>query len=654
MNTTTAPRQSEELARLEILRAYKKHMMRDGANVSPFTADRIIRYDTDVRAYDVPDIHCKVRDLIRRTLSDIQKGQPSQVVILAGGPGMGKSHLINYFRSLAVADELGYVLVCNSNHWKSGEFEECLLDWILEALVHPSPNEPHLLLEKIQDLAFQALSQLISQPGQLRRFKAKGASSFFRRVLARLSGRDYSHFQYLIEKRNPSVFRLLNFPRFAGYVCDRFLPRAGNPFHRYTLRVLLQYLFESDRERVLHWLRRRRVDEHFIKKLGADDAIDHHFKVIDVLKILISLFTRDVAHHLTPPGAKPSSQRTFFFAFDQTEGRDELFESEEDWFTFFAQLSELYNALPNVFILFTMTVGLRKKLYDKMEGQFKDRIRGDQRYWLQEVDDEEVLALYRQRVDRWLGAEGQDIRESLAQLGDPYLPFDQETLLGFSWEAKRNLRGILTECDRRFREFLDGFATDDPRHDYLVSRNELREKELQTGAFDFTEAHLETLRRLFEQAEEVLAEGFGLSLTSLEEKTADGGRPALCLNLHDPGDPHRWVRVFLSRLPYRYASWADSCVGLLKFLNTNQNFLWLVRPERIDRSVEEKKAGQVFARTLDGSVHTSLGAMLRLLDKRHAYNPEEWAKAKEIIQAEIKLTYLGEMLQHAREAIDKL
>src|SRR5258708_6156453 len=142
--STATTEHTQELERLEILRAFKKHLARRDAqgheaNISPFTEGRVLGYGTAVADCDVPDIHREVRDLIVQTLTGIHQGVPSQVVILAGAPGMGKSHLINHFRSPKLAEELGYVLVCNSNHWKVDEFEECLLNWILDALVRPSP-----------------------------------------------------------------------------------------------------------------------------------------------------------------------------------------------------------------------------------------------------------------------------------------------------------------------------------------------------------------------------------------------------------------------------------------------------------------------------------------------------------------------------------
>jgi hypothetical protein len=655
MSTATAPKQSDELTRLEILRAYKKHFGRDaGVNVSPFTEDRIIRYDSDVQAADVPDIHGRVRKLIHETVVAVRHGQPSQVVILAGGPGMGKSHLINHFRCPAVAEELGYVLVGNSNHWKVVDFEECLLDWILEALVQPSPNGPHLLLEKIEDLGFQALGQLLSQPGQLRRYKAKGASGFFRRLWARISGREYGRFQYMIERRHVGVFRMLNFPKFAGYVCDRFLPRSGNPYHRYVLRVLLQYLFEPDRELVLHWLRRKPVHDAFLKKLGSEDAIDRKFKVIDVIKILISLFTTDVARNLSSRGAKNSADKVFFFAFDQTEARQELFDREEDWLKFFAQLSELYNALPNVFILFTMTLGLRKQLYHRMEGQFQDRIRGDQRFWLQEVADDEILALYRQRIDCWLGPDLTQVRASLAELAQPYLPFDQETALEIARGPNRSVRDILNEFDERFRRYLDGeVVEDDPRHDFLVSRNELRRAEAEARPFDYTASHLAAVKEFFEKAGALVANRYGLNFAWAEDRTTEDSRPALHMQFEELDNPGRWIRVFLVRLPFQYNPWLKGSVGLLRHLQTDRNYLWLVRCERIDEAVTRDRPGQIFARKLEPSVQTDLLALLRLLEKKDRYDPKQRAVVNDVLAEVVKLTYLGEMMQQVHETMEK-
>src|SRR5205823_2423444 len=134
------------------------------------------------------------------------------------------------------------------------------------------------------------------------------------------------------------------------YVCDNFLAEAGNPFHRYLMHVLLRYLFKRDQAKVLHWLRDRKVADSFLKDLGADERIDRKYKIFDAIKLLISLFTPEVACGLVNPkeAAERARGKVFFLAFDQIEGRAALFDSDKDWFTFFAQVAELYNALPNV------------------------------------------------------------------------------------------------------------------------------------------------------------------------------------------------------------------------------------------------------------------------------------------------------------------
>jgi hypothetical protein len=277
--------QSDDLTRLEILRAFKKHFGGDGqANRSPFADDRVVRYGTEILPLDVPEIHQLVRKAIEENVKRVQRGEPSRVVILAGEPGMGKSHLINYFRSPDRAEELGYVLVCNSNHWKVQEFDRCLLDWILEALLQPTKpnpdpdallatslnNQPHLLLNKIEDLAFQALSQILARPALVRKFLVRKASTLLGRLWAKLTGREFGAFQRAVQARDLRIFKQLDFTRFAEYVCDRFLENPRNPFHRYVLQMLLRYLFPAEREKVIHWLRRVPVSDYSLKTLGVD------------------------------------------------------------------------------------------------------------------------------------------------------------------------------------------------------------------------------------------------------------------------------------------------------------------------------------------------------------------------------------------------
>jgi hypothetical protein len=653
MSAATATIQGEELTRLEILRAFKKHFAGDGeVNRSPFGDDLIIRYHTDVAALDVPEIHHEVRQAIEEALHSLRHGSDSPVVILAGEAGMGKSHLLNSFRSGNRAEELGYVFVCNSNHWKADEFQECLLDWILEALIRPSPNEPHLLLDKIEEVAFQALGQILARPGQLRKFRGKENAGLARRLWTRLTGNWYGPFQHARERRDARIFRRLDFSRFAGYVCDRFLHESANPFHRYVMRVLLRYLFPEDREKVLHWLRRKNVPAAFLLRLGAEDAIDRSYKVIDTIKILISLFSQEVARGLSPSGEGGRS-RVFFFAFDQIEGRKELFDREEDWFKFFAQLSELYNTLPNVFILFTMTQELRNKLYPKMEIQFRHRIRRDQKFILREIPNEEILSVYRRRIDNWLGEALADIRKQFDDLRYRYLPFDQETVLNFC--RFKTLRESLQTLDERFRKYLTDDVTDqDPRFEFLVFRNELRQAEEDASPFHYTQDHLDTVTQLLNLGGGFFAQAYGLTWGGLGTCTTEGGTSGLRLEFRTADRPDLWVRVFLVRLPYKFNDKLDGCFELLHGLQRDRYSLWLLRPERVDQSWESRRPGQVFGRTLPMSTETGLQAMLRLLRKRDQFEAERWATGEQVLLEEFKLTYLGELFQSVAEAVESL
>jgi hypothetical protein len=647
--TTTLP-QSEELTRLEILRAFKKHFAGKGDhNISPFAEDRVVRYRTDVSALDVPEIHQDVRQAIEANLGAVQRGETSRVVILAGEPGMGKSHLINYFRDPKKADELGYVLVCNSNHWKVDEFHEFLLDAMLDALCRPSPDGPHLLLDVIHEVAFQALGQILQRPGQLRRFTGSRDRGVWRRVWDRLFGSRQARFQLALEKKDSRVFRRLNFDAFSEHVCKRFLQEQGNPFHRYVLRVLLRYVFPEEREIVLHWLRRKPVRSHFLDRLGAHDAIDREFKVIDTIKVLISLLSPEVARGLNPASAT-NAGKVFFFAFDQIEGRQELFEQEGDWFKFFAQLSELYNTLPNIFILFTMTLGLRDRLYPKMERQFKSRIQRDYKFVLREMTGMEVLAVYRKRVLHWLGEALPDIRP---QLDDPrfmYLPFRAEDVAKFC--QGKTLRDSLEEMETRFRnEIVQGVTLEDPRFEYLVIRNELKEQEEDGTAFQYTQGHLTNVTALMNQAGGFFAGAYGLAYTGLAGLETEAGLPAMRLEFRHPRYDDQWVRVFLVWLPFQFNRNLPSAVDLLHHLHTEKNFLWLVRPERVDAGWAQAKPEQIFVRKLEASVETSLRAMLRLLDKHERFKADTWPEAEKVLLEEFKLTYLGEMLHHMAEAL---
>jgi hypothetical protein len=158
--------------------------------------------------------------------------------------------------------------------------------------------------------------------------------------------------------------------------------------------------------------------------------------------------------------------------------------------------------------------------------------------------------------------------------------------------------------------------------------------------------------KLFNRAGGWIATTFGMTFGGMEWKKTENNLASLRLEFRDPGDDSRWVRVFLVRLPYQYSQRLDGCIDLLHALRTDRNFLWLLRPRKADPSWAEPKPDQIFPRELLPSAETALRAMLRLLDKKEGYPADNWPEAEQVIAAEFKLTYLGEMLQQVAEALE--
>jgi hypothetical protein len=641
-----------ELARLEILHAYKRHFGRDErVNRSPFEQGQIVRYFDDVRAQDVPEIHQQVRQGIQDIVAQVRRGDGSRIVILAGEPGMGKSHLINFFRSPEQARQAGYVLVGNSNHWKCSEFEACLLDWILEALLRPGPESPHLLLEKIEDVAFQALAQILNKPGEIDRYRAGGRAGVFGRLWRRLAGNSHARFQRMLEKRDPRAFRRLDFRRFAGYICARFLHESGNPFHRYVLQVLLCHLFYENREQVVHWLRRRPVGDYFLRHIGAADEIDKNYKIIDTIKVLISIFSDEVADGLSLGSPKPSMPLVFFFAFDQPEGRHELFDSEDDWRKFFAQLSELYNSLPNVFILFTMTASLGKRLHAAMEAQFRDRIQRDHKFLLHAIEDPEVLALYERHVEQWLGSALEEVCPKIKELGNPYLPFDQKQVIEMA--QRHTLRDMLREFDRSFRQVLVNLPTKDPILDYRTYQNEIRRDEPADSPYAYTTSHLRIVCELFKQFGPTVARHAGLAYGGAIVSDESDEPRHLELYFHVPDDPSRWVRVFVCRLNMHWRRAADGFIERLAHRQRSKNLLFLLRNRDFEAEIPLGREEQIFPHIYPVSVHTDMQSMLRLLANRADYDVTPWQVCEHLLLSELDRTYVGDILRQVKRAIQR-
>ena len=687
----------QELQRRELLREYKKIFGGDGAmNRSAFADDLVVRIDTKIDACDVPEIHHEARESLCRNLKELRQGQFSSVAILAGQAGMGKSHLINWFRDAKRQEELGYVFVGNSNFWKVEEFESYMLTWLVTALARPDVNGPNLLLDKISQIAIQALEQILDQPGKINEYLGKHSLGLLGRLWNRFGPDKHARLKEACRRRDLEVFRELDYHKFADFVCTRFLTESQNPFHRFVLFVLLRYLFPEDRPKVCAWLvgqtvrdefvkslggpyehrtempadpswpSREEAEKHFLAEFGIGDLLDLNYKLIDTIKILVSLFSPQTPRNGSPPSP---SGRVFLFAFDQVEGRNELFESETDWVKFFAKLSELYNTLPNLCLVFTMTTDLRNRLYPKMEAQFRQRISRDRKFVLEAVADAEILAVYKRRIELWTrGKLTSDLEKLLARPEFEYLPFTQEEILGLS--RQKVLREALVTFDEKTRQYLNEqvIVGEDPRLEFLVALNELREVEKTERPFDYMRPHLESAATFLRRSAARIGQAYGVSLDVVEAVNTEMGQPALRLEFSTSLSGGKWLKVFLAKLDYSYTSSLPGFAKLLLNKMRNRHFLWLVRPTArpISLTVDlQNRSEQVFARhNIEPSVETRLRAIAQLLDKEDAIQGSLSATQEEkerfhnevdkIVLEEIKLTYLGEVLQHASEALERL
>jgi hypothetical protein len=646
---------SPELRRVSLLRAFKLRMLRPGGeNHSPF-ADRVARADADISRYDLSGLHAEVRDHITHLIRAVHDHQRSQVVLLSGEAGAGKSHILRYFAAPALAEEHGYVYVGGANHWSVDEFQPCLLDWMISALTGPSPSsDGHPLLARVQAIGFRAVEQLLENRTALRRCTAKRRRGLFGRLLGRRRA-SYETLDKLTRDRDPAVFGHLDYARFTDEVCTRFLADPGNPVHRYALRVLLTYLFPDPpdlgvgtRERVLHWFRRKPDDGYWARRLGVADDLTRRYAVADAIKLLVHLFSPDLSKRLSAAGDE-CRPRVFLFVFDQAEGRDELFDTPEDWNRFFAHLSELYNTLPNVLILFTMTVGLRNELHPKMERQFKDRIRKDERFVLRQPTSEEVRGLYQTRLDGWL-ADDPILQGMYRGLDDPYLPFGGERVAELG--GREAVRGVLEAFDAAFHESLK-VTTIEPQYDFEFVLNEQVAVTALQSEYAYTEDHLGTVRRLVEPlADQLAAEYGGVRLDSITDESA-GDVAALRLEFTDPVAAGAWVRVYLVRFGRVFAPHVAPCRELLSGRMRARYSVWMVRAKPFEP--QHDRPEQMFARLVAPGTEARLRAAIHLLGKRTAYEANQtWPDAWAVIRDQVAGCYLGELFAHARDRMNAI
>jgi len=683
--------------RFKILEIYKHHFVgkKGASNRTPFSNDRVVGYSTPVANLDIPEIHSEVRNAIAGNIADLHKGRSSLAAVFAGEAGSGKSHLLSWFRQQNLQEELGYVYVGNNNSWKIQEFEECLLTWLVASLTKPAIDGTNLLGAKIEEIAFQALEQILDKPGELRHFRPRSSFNWFKRAWWPFGPDRHAHFRQAVIDRKSAIFRSLDFPRFAKFVCDRFLLERSNPFHRYALTVLLRFLFSEDRHMVVAWLVGQKLHDRFLAKLGSDvslpspsetdvllldaigiaDRLNRNYKIADTIKILVSLFAPDMNRSAANDSGKTG--RVFFFAFDQIEGLDELFDDEHDWFTFFAKLSEFYNSLPNVFIVFTMTVGLRNRLYTQMENQFRQRLQRDDRLLLKTtIPDAEVSRLFLRRLQVWRGNHFPEFEAKLQEAAFQYLPFTEAEVWALA--RQKNIRAMLEVLDQEFRKKLVEQPTRSAHYDYTAKLNEVRDDEARAnfqGAYVFSKAHLKTVHSLLTSLSSRWLDALGLQLDGLEwVTTPEGNLTALRIQLSRAGQA-KWVRYFLGQMTSHYTTPIANYDKLLSNTTTDRNFLWLVRaetvPEKVQAKIDEKRPGRirlVHLKSSDAGAFSSDEARLqsvvhlRSLEVGLANLPDITAEEREaysaefdqVLREELGQTYLGAMTNHAVIALERL
>ncbi|OWK46692.1 ATP-binding protein [Fimbriiglobus ruber] len=653
----TAP--NAELLRLEVLRAFKRRMPRSdlNANISPFD-DRVTTAQGVVAQYDITDIHAAVRGRIRETIEAVRDGRKkSQVILLTGDVGTGKTHLLRTFQDSDQATAVGYVFAGGSNHWKIEEFQARLLDWVIEALTAPTPSENHLLLERVRAIGFCAVDQLLTNPTAWRSHLAKSGNRWLGWLTRRFRAPTHESLKKRADARDPTIFAAFDFATFSTYVCDRFLAERSNPTHRFALRVLLTYLFPDrhetgvgTRERVLHWFRNRGDEEYFARRLGASERIDQTFKVMEAVKLLTHLFSPAVSSQLSTP-AHPCPPRVFVLVFDQSEGRNELFDGEQDWRDFFAHLSELYNTLPNIVALFTMTLIMRDKLHGNMERQFRDRIRMDESFTLRFPDEGQVLNLYQTRLTNWL-RDDPILLDHYNQLDNPYVPFTRSEVLEIV--GNTTVRESLERLDTRFRRTLVDDVVVDVKIDFETARNHYLVEEKNQNEWDYTANHLETVSRLFDSVRELLSRDNGIGLANFDSLSVCDV-PILKVTVESL-NRNEQVYIYLGRVGKRYN---DPVIELIRETLFNrkksQYFLFVVRPVVMNLTVSDPYKTQVLTGVCDTATETSLRALHHVAKTRDMYaDPGEEKAFRELLQGIVGRSYLGELLRHARTQLTTL
>ena len=647
------------LEELEILRDFKRRMPHVSllGNVSPFDV-RIATIQGGSTGADYPELHRVPREIIQQTIRGVRDGlKPSQVILISGDAGTGKTHLLNGFRSTELQESEGYIYAGGSNHWKMSEFQPRLLDWVVEALTTPSPTEKHALLERIETIGFRAVDHLLENPVAWRSVLVTRLGWLGRKVkfLERVGKLSRERLKRLADQRDPALFGHFDLVKFADYVCRRFLAEGSNPLHRYAMRVMLSYLFHdvrntgiNERERVLNWFRGKDDDGYFLRLLGTRDFPDKAYNQFEAVKLLSHLFSKDVSKQLDT-AKHPCRPRVLLLTFDQAEGRNELFDSDSDWSDFFAQLSELYSTLPNVVVLFTMTNRLRDRLHGSLERQFRDRVRMDKAFELRVPTKDQLLGIYVKKMDEWL-RDDQSLKSRFSRIGNRYTPFDADEIEREAGTLP--VRESFEILDKLFHDRI-GKIVVGALYDYKYFRNELQRDEDSARPFDFSADHAATVRLLLEHAKDKLSvrHGFAYKINPANIGNTD----VLEIEFTRPGHSGR-VFVTLARVSFRYKENVEQIVtSALKGGQKHMNFLFVVRPDRISEDViPEAYRDQMFLDICSPAVEATCRGLAEIARRQLAGdypNADQQSEFDTLLAGEMNKIYLGRMLSVASEKL---
>jgi len=649
---------------LEVLRLFKERAPKPNSdrNLSPFD-DRVARVANASKSIDcdLHEMHQDVRQRILTMIENVREGKKkSQVLLLAGAPGVGKTHLVNCFHPPEMQAEHGYIFVGGSNAWRIEEFQSQLLDWVVQAVTAPSPSDnKHQLLLRIQAIGFRAAEQLLEQPNHWKAVLARSGGlvsrfgplarvrNWFRRPSREL-------LLEMVNKRNEKVFAYFDEAAFSTIICDRFLAETSNQLHRYVMRVLLTYLYPDrnenivvSRERVLHWLAGHVKDDYFHRRFGVTLELDKKYTQFQAVKLLTHLFSKEVSEALASGGV-PTKPRLLFLTFDQVEGRDELFESDDDWMNFFADLGELYGSLSNVVILFTMTLQMRNRLHSLMERQFRERIVMDEKFVLSFPTKAELLGVYHNRVADWIKSDP-DTSSKYQAVSNSYLPFTADWITDHA--GNQSIRSSMDMLDKAFLKTLGDIVVG-PHLDLRYAVNEIAMEQLDADEWNYTVNHLDTVGQLFDVSGDILCNSFNFRIQARTNHELDG-IPYLTFRIVRPNESAS-IMVHLARIGWALKKPLDKLVDkLLKGKNRDRNFLMVVRPTEFNYD-----AGRYSELFLTGlcppDVESTFRGLIRIASNLETYSsdPTCYEEYHSLVRQKIEESYLIEFLRFVDERME--